>query len=246
MTALFIIFALLCVLVFAVLMLRIRMRLEISGDRRLLFVGLGRSGPELDFVRKTGVLRVFGWKTREFALGDKDEKEPAKAAVLEKTTAQKAEVLSQAEAAKAAKPAEPAKTKKIRRKRRRSPAEIIRLVPACSKALWKYFIGLLGGMIVEQAEGDIEAGFDSPDLTGQAFGYYQAAMGAVPAVMSRIHFTPDWTGPSFSGAVRLAVALPVYRLVGQTVALIWRLPVRKIVKVAIGEKEGVQDDQQRS
>ncbi|MCP4684479.1 MAG: hypothetical protein GY867_03425 [bacterium] len=100
---------------------------------------------------------------------------------------------------------------------------------------------LLRASIIEQAEGEIEGGFDSPDLTGQAYGFYSAAMGAAPALAGRFRYVPDWTGASFSGAARLTVALPMYRLAARTTVLIWRLPIRKIVKLAIGEKGGVQD-----
>lgn len=218
---------LLIIVVLAVLFLatRLRLRLNLSSDRKLLFVGLGRSGPEFHLGAKKGELKLFGFRILSFDTGGREK--PKK-----KLRKQISEAVKKEKEAKAEKP-------KTRRKR--SLRNILTVVPQCSRALWLYFIELLKASIIEQAEGEIEAGFDSPDLTGQAFGFYQAALGAVPALAGRFRYIPDWTGASFSGAVRLTVALPMYRLVGRTLVLIWRLPVRKIVKLAIGEKGGVQD-----
>jgi hypothetical protein len=212
-------------LILAVLLLTVRLRLKLSlaPDRKLLFVGLGRSGPEFHLGQKRGELKLFGRRITTFETGKKEkpEEEPDQEVEKEKTA-----------------------RKKTRRKR--SIRDILAIVPQSSKALWRYFIDLVKATIIEQAEGEIAGGFDSPDLTGQAFGFYQAAIGAVPALAGRFRFVPDWTGASFSGAARLTVALPIYRLVGRTLLLIWRLPVRKIVKLAIGEKGGDQDGEQRS
>lgn len=224
------------VLVLALLFLltRLRLRLNLATDRKLLFVGLGRSGPEFHLGEKKGELRLFGLKLFSFETGKEKKKEGTKDKKVRKEVT---------EAIKKEKKPEPGKAKQ---KRRRSLKDIVGIIPQCSKALWLYFIDLLKAAIIEEAEGEIEGGFDAPDLTGQAFGFYQAAIGAVPALAGRFRYTPDWTGASFSGAVRLTVALPIYRLVGRTILLIWRLPVMKIVKLAIGEKGGVQDGKQRS
>ncbi len=212
------------VLLAALLLARLRLRLEISDDRKLLFIGVGRTGPELDFRTRRGVVRLFGYRTGQFVLarGEKSVKEQIKKAV------------------KGEEP-EAADAKKAKPKRKRSLKEIAAIVPQSLRALGSYLLGLMQAAIVEQAEGEIEAGFDSPHLTGQMFGYYQAALGAAPALLGRVAYTPDWSGASFSGSVRCAVAWPVYRLLWQTTLLVFRLPVTKIVKLAIGTKEGVQD-----
>jgi hypothetical protein len=212
------------VLLGALLLARLRLRLEISDDRKLLFVGLGRTGPEYDFRTGRGVFRLFGFRTREFVLarGKKSVKEEIKEAVRQEK-------------------AEEAKTKKAKPKRKRSIKDIAAIVPQSLKALGRYLLGLMKSAVVEQAEGEIEAGFEEPHLTGQLFGYYQAALGVAPSLVGRVAYVPDWSGASFSGAVRCAVAWPVYRLAWQTTLLVFRLPVTKIVKLAIGTKEGVQD-----
>jgi hypothetical protein len=217
------------VLVTALLLTRLRLRLEVSDDRRLLFVGLGRTGPELDFRTKRGVLRLFGFRIGEFAIrrGEKKVADEIKKAIEE------------AAGDRAAPTKE--KAKKAKRKRKRSIRDIVAVVPQSLRAVGKYFLGLVKAAVVEQAEGEIEAGFASPDLTGQVYGYYQAALGVAPALVGRVAYTPIWTGPSFSGVVRCAVAWPVYRIVWQTTLLVFRLPVTKIIKLAIGTKEGVQD-----
>ena len=112
-----------------------------------------------------------------------------------------------------------------------------------ARPLWSFSAGILRNIAIEEAQGEIRAGFDSPDLTGIAFGYYSAAAAAVPAMAGRLRFTPDWQGPSFAGKARLTVALPLYRLAARTIVLLFRLPLREMIKVAIGKKKGGQDGQ---
>ncbi len=218
----------LAILILALLLLRLRVRLELSSERRLLFVGLGRSGPEFELGRQRGQFRLFGLKVRSFVT---EKKRPT---VGEKTAEKK-------KAQKALKTAG-----QTRPKKKRPFKEILRIIPQCSQALWFYFVDLLKALIVEEAEGELSGGFDSPDLTGCMFGFYQAALGVVPGMVGRVRFVPDWTGASLAGSARCVVALPLYRLISATVMLLWRLPVMKIIKLAIGEREGVQDGKQRS
>jgi hypothetical protein len=110
-----------------------------------------------------------------------------------------------------------------------------------ASALWGYFVSILKSVAVEEAQGEIEAGFDEPDITGRVFGYYQAALGMVPSVVGRVAFVPDWTGASFSASMRLSLALPLYKLIWRTLVLIARLPLRELVKLAIGKKRGDED-----
>ncbi|RKX24405.1 MAG: hypothetical protein DRP45_08290 [Candidatus Zixiibacteriota bacterium] len=211
------------VVMVAVLLLRLRVRLEIADDKRLLFAGLGRTGPELDLRSKRGVFKLFGMRLREF---ETTRKKPEKTAAKHKRLEKAIELAERAEG---------------KGKRRRSLRQIIQIVPQVTTALWQYLVGLLKSVIVEQAEGQIEAGFESPDITGRAFGYYQAALAAVPAMLGRVRYVPDWDGPSFSGVMHIQVALPLWRLFFQTAALLWRLPLIRIIKLAIGEKKGAQD-----
>ena len=217
-TYLLIIFAVLAV---AVLMARLRIRFEISEDRRLLYFGLGNTGSEIDLAKRTGVFQFFGLRIITYRLSTSKEKAEAKR--------------------KLKKPREVGI--KAKRKRRRRPVKSwLQVIPQGSLALGKYGFGLLKAVSIEQADATIHAGFDSPDLTGKAFGYYQAALATAPSLVGRVQFQPDWAGPSFAGEARLAANLPAYKLAYQTLLLVFRLPVMKIIKLAIGTKEGVQDD----
>ncbi|MFH1687412.1 MAG: hypothetical protein ABIE70_07810 [bacterium] len=214
-------------------LLRLRIRFEVDRQTRLIFVGLGRSGLRLDFDKRTHSLQLMGITVKSSPMEETEDPVAALAAGETKPSVSESKT----------KPS-PAKAKSARKKktpRVRQVGEILRLVPDCSKALWGYSIGILKSLVVEQLEADIEAGFESPDHTGMAFGYYQAALAAAPGVVGKMRFTPDWTGASFDGAARGAVALPLYRLGWQTLRLLWRLPLRQILKVAIGTRKGGQD-----
>jgi len=210
----------------AILMLRIRVRARLDSEHRLLFVGLGRSGPEMDFAKQEGVFKLFGITIKHFKLGEAEEEE---------------EVPEEVQAAEKAKKAKKARKKPARIRRLGSTGEVIDFARVVLKATWKYLVGTVKSLIVEQFEGEIEGGFDSPHLTGEAYGYYHALMGAVPALAGRFNYIPDWNGPSLTGSLRVSVALPLYRFAYQTLRYWLRLPLRKIIKLAIGEKKGEQD-----
>jgi len=209
------------VLIGSVLLLNLRVRLEVDDTRRLVFIGLGRSGLEFDFAGKISHLKIYGFRIKSF----KQVKKEKEAAVeKEKTEKEKVE-------------------KKPPRKvpRQRSPRDMIKILPQCSRPLFKYFIDIVKSLAIEELKGEIEGGFDSPDLTGRAFGYYQAMLGAVPALAGHFRYYPVWTGAALSGSLRLAAVLPLYKMLYRTLILTFRLPLRKIIKVAIGTKKGEQD-----
>jgi len=202
-------------IVVAVMLLRFRIRLDLSEEQRLLFVGLGRTGHEHDFTSGTGRVRLFGLNIKSI----KPETEKP-----------------------GAKPKKPKKPKpKKKSTRQRSIVDMLRVVPSVGRALTGYMYSLLRSFIIEKLEGEIEAGFETPDITGQAYGYYQAAVGAVPGIAGRFKYIPDWQGPSFSGAARVSVAIPLYRVFIRTTVLIFKLPLRDLIKLAIGTKKGDQD-----
>ena len=205
------------VLLTLVMLLRIRVRFRFGSGQRLLFVGLGRTGPEFDLARRVGYIKLCGMSIGQFSMERAKEKPPKKA--------------------------KPPKEKAAPKKKTRRPtlAQLKTMVPAMAKAAWAYFRGLLKAVIVEELQGNVTAGFGSPDVTGTVFGYYQAALAAVPTVVGRVTYVPDWTGPSLSGAVRGSVALPVYKLVFLTIGLVFKLPLRELLKLAIGRKKGGQD-----
>ncbi|MBD3403323.1 hypothetical protein GF420_10545 [candidate division GN15 bacterium] len=217
-------------------LLRLRFRLMLDEHRQLVFVGLGRSGSELNFKTKRGTLKVAGITIKRFGLDqEKKPKAPGK------------------------KPEPETKEKKEEPSRKwwerdlsfiwRESKSYLRMVwedirgrgDAISHAIVRYGIDLLRSLILEQLEADVEAGFDEPHVTGEAYGYYQAAAAALPGVIGRINFLPVWTGAYFRGAVRLSIALPLYALVWRTVVLLWRLPITRLVKLAIQKKKGAGD-----
>ncbi len=206
------------------LLLHLRVRLHFSPEKKLLFIGLGRSGPELDFIRREAVISLWGWKVKRVTFDIKAE-------MFKKTPSSRKE-----KRAKAPPKAAP--------RRQRSLRDILHLLPKCFQPLWQFMIGVFKSVIVEELEGQIEGGFDSPHVTGMVFGYYQAALAAVPNVVGRVRFVPMWTEASLSGSARVAVAIPLYKLLGRMIVLLFRLPLRDLFKLAIGKKKGVSDVQQ--
>lgn len=204
-------------LLVAVTVLRVRARLVLDRGQRTFFVGLGRSGREQDLLAGTGRLKLFGINVATLGPAKREKAKPKEKPV--------------------------AKPKKKKTPRKRSAYDFVRLIPDLFRAVTGYFISLVRSIEVEQLEGEIEAGFDSPDITGQVYGYYTAAMATVPAVAGRFKFTPDFSGPSFDGSARVSLAIPLYRILLRTAALLIDLPLRKIIKLAIGRKKGDQDVQ---
>jgi hypothetical protein len=210
----------LCVV--GILLLRLRVRLAVGNEDRIIFLSLGRTGPELDFIRRVGHFRLFGKVIKQFSLDAKKEK-------IEKP---KPETIP----SKKKKPVRPK-----RKKRTRSLRDSLRILPQCTTALGCFAAGIIRSGELEELSGEIHGGFDSPDMTGQAFGYYQALAGAIPPLGRNFSYYPDWTGASLSGTVTLAIALPMYQFVYRTVRLLLGLPVMKLTKLAIGTKKGGHD-----
>lgn len=207
-------------LIVVVLMLRLRARGFIDSNNRLLFVGLGRTGQEFDFVAGKGVVKLFGIKIKTFSF-EKDAEDEVEIKETKKVK----------------------KPKKVKRSKDEKPGrvrpwrQIWEVVKGSTGPSWNYFVRLLRSLILEEMQGKIEAGFDSPELTGRAFGYYQAMIGAVPALAGRVVYVPNWTEASFAGEFRMSVALPLYRLVFRTIQYLWALPLMRIIRLAIGTKE---------
>ncbi|RKX18846.1 MAG: hypothetical protein DRP35_08625 [Candidatus Zixiibacteriota bacterium] len=207
------IFVSIFILITIVSLLRVRLKFEFGTDNNLLFIGLGKTGPEFDFKNKTGIIKFAGLKLKKFSFFKPKTKKKTKPKILKKE-----------------------KTKRIRPFR-----NIAKILPNILNSIWKFFIGLLKSVIVEEFSGQVKAGFDSPDNTGLLFGYYQAALNAVPSVIGRVTYTPVWDEASFNGSVRGSFALPMYKIIFQTIKLAVSLPLRDIMKLAIGRKEGGQD-----
>lgn len=223
------ILALLIVLT-AILLLRLRVSFEISQHRRLLFVGLGRSGPEFDFANHVTHVKVLGKTVKSI----RREKQPPS----ERVRQERVRAISKAheverEKLQRADTAEPEHPKRTR--------EALDVLRYNSRAVWEYLKSLWHAVIIEELDGHIQGGFDAPHLTGQAYGYYHALIGAMPALAGRFQFTPIWIGPSFAGNMRVVVALPLYVLVYRTIVLMVHLPLRRIWQLFKAKRKGVQD-----
>lgn len=213
-----IIISVLSILLVSLLMLRLRLRCQIGEGQRLLFIGLGRSGVELDWSEKTGRILLFGLRLRQFELDKKR--------VVKKVSDKKPK---------------PEKIKKIKRtkktKRIRPIQDILLVLKSSFGPIWRWIISVLRATRFEELNGDIKGGFEAIDLTGQAYGYYHALVGAVPALSGRVKYYPDWEGVSFEANFRASLVVPLYSLVGRTIVLVLRLPLRKIINLAIGRKK---------
>ncbi|HVP07579.1 MAG TPA: hypothetical protein VMS71_07025, partial [Candidatus Acidoferrum sp.] len=179
---------------------------------------------EFDFKAGVGRVKLFGINIRTFELKKEARAEqPVKATPITKEI-----------------PEEPKKPRI--EKRQRSFSEAIAIAVQSAGAIWKYVVEVLKSVVIEECEGEIQAGFDSPHITGQMYGYYFAVVGAVPA-MGKFRFVPDWTGASFSGSMRVSVALPLYKLLYRSFVLIIRLPIGRIYRFARGKRKGVSHDE---
>jgi len=203
-----------------ILLLSIRIRFVWSEGSRWLFVGLGRSGLAIDIATHIRSFKLFGVTVRRFPSSRDKERELREKKVRKPVRK---------------KPPEPAS----KPRRVRSWQLALKVLPSCAGELIHYLICLLKAAAIEEVEGEIRGGFESPDLTGVAYGYYEAALAMVPSVSNHFHFRPDWYGPSFSASARFSVALPVYKFLWRTAILIWRLPLRNLFKLAIGSRKGV-------
>jgi len=213
------------VLIACFLLLRLRFSGELTEKRRLLFLGIGRSGLQIDFNSHVSRIKLCGWTVRSLKhdsgakLNGEDRTGPIKAVKITK--------------------AELGSGKRPGRKRGELHLRAwLEIGLQVLRALRRYVIDLLRSVIVEEAEAEIRAGFESPHLTGEAFGYYHALIGAVPALAPRLRFYPDWTGQSFTGSARLSLAIPMYALVYRTGLMIIRLPLIRLMKMVREQRKG--------
>lgn len=206
--------SILVLLLIGLLFLRLRVSCQINSEQKQLYAGLGRSGVLLDWTGQTGAVQLFGAKIKSFAL-KKEKVEPREATDKESLVDKKPKTT----------------------RRRPDLKESISLALGSLQPLWHWFISLLRATKIEQLEGRFRGGFDSPDLTGQAYGYYQAMLGSVPAMADRVTYEPTWTEAGFEADLKGSVTLPLYSLVGRTIQLAWALPLRKLIKLAIGTKK---------
>jgi len=130
---------------------------------------------------------------------------------------------------------------KPKAKKKRETVNFIKLIVKHSRAVWQYFSSLVKSVAIEKLEGEIVGGFERPDLTGTMFGYYQATMAIVPQISKRFRFVPDWQRNSFNASLQASLSIPFYKFMFHTLSLILKLPLRDLLKMAIGKKKGDQD-----
>lgn len=200
------------VLITAFLMLSLRLRVNLESGNKTVFFGLGRSGVEYDFTTKLSSIYLSGMLIKKIKPKDKKEKKPKPGKKIIK-----------------------AKTKKP--KRIRPYKDILKIIPQSSKALGNYSLSILKSVVIEELNGTVKAGFDSPNLTGQVYGYYQAAVGVLPAMAGRLRYIPVWDEEIFEASLKVSVAIPLYKIFYRTIILFIKLPLREIIKLTIGKKE---------
>ncbi len=214
---LYIILVILAAIATAILILRCRVKLHLSDKQMSLFVGLGRTGPEFDLREETSILKLFGHRIKRFEFERHEEEAPDEGK---------------------------RKTKRRRRRARlaMSVNELMATGGRVLRALWRSQRSLLRRIDIEELNGELVGGFDSPDRTGIAFGCYQAAISAVPRQYSeRFSFVPYWQGAYFKGNLNASIAIPLYKVVYELLALLLRLPLRKLVTLTIGKEKGRHD-----
>lgn len=144
----------LSVIIIVILLLNLRLCIRLSKKEKILFAGLGRSGSEFDFTSKKGNLKLFGINLKQFDFKVKDDKYKKKKE----------------------------KKKKSERKsvRTRSFSDFLKFLPQAFIAFKQFIISTFKSVVVEELDGEIKAGFESPHITGHIYGYYQAVSAIVP------------------------------------------------------------------
>ena len=204
------------VLATATLALRCRIRLRLSNEQKLLFVGLGRTGALFDLANETSSVKLFGISIK--TVGRRKTRARSARSSADKRPPQRA-----------------------RHRLTLSVGDALEVGGRLIRALWKGQRSLLKGVKIEEFQGDVIGGFNSPDQSGIIYGCYQAVIGIVPQVAGRFHFTPYWQGAYLRGALNASVAIPLYRVVYELIATVLRLPIRKIISISIGKMKGVRN-----
>ncbi len=194
-------------------LLHIRLRAVIESNRKTLFVGLGRTGVLTNFTESTSSIIIAGRTVKTTVITKKEKPEPIKQKPAKKST------------------------------RARPIKDILAIIPDTFLAVSKYFYSILKSLTIEEFEVEINAGFPEPHLTGIAYGYYHAAIAAVPGIGKHFKFVPDWNESSISGGVKTTVSIPLYKIIYSTIVMVFQLPLRKLTKLAIGRKARLERSQ---
>lgn len=191
-------------------LIRLRVKLDLYPNVKTIFAGLGRTGIRIDISGGTQSI-IFAGRT-------------VKSISVEKVFKNSVERIAKI-------------SNIIRPGRQRSFKNVLVIVPTTLKTLANYTYSILKSAAIEEFDGQINAGFGPPHITGAAFGFYQATLAGIPAIAGRFKYIPDWNGLSFQGQLRLSVSIPLYRLLFKTMIMLWQLPLRELLKLAIGTKK---------
>jgi|GEM_PF-2351212 len=77
---------------------------------------------------------------------------------------------------------------------------------------------------------NLSGGMWSPDLTGQLYGLVQAC-NSIPSNSLSLSFQPDFTEDRLHGTIAAGTVFRIYRMINQLLIFIWRLPIRKLIKL---------------
>lgn len=211
------------ILIVCFLLLRLRFRAELSDRRRLLFLGIGRSGVQIDYVADVTRIRLFGITVRTLPRTDSTDESIEDSIPVTPTPISKEKVA------------------KKKRKSVRQPLHIrewLDIGLTSVRAARKYAGDLLRAVIIEEAQAEVHGGFESPNLTGEVYGYYHALVGAVPSLETRLKYYPDWMGRSFNGSARLSLAIPMYSLFYRTGLMLIRMPIIRAYRLVREQRKG--------
>ena len=86
----------------------------------------------------------------------------------------------------------------------------------------------------------LKGGFGSPDITGAVLGAIETVRPAF-GKNTRIVYYPDMISPSINVKINAQSKIRIYSLLMETLPIIFRLPVLKIVRIFIKIKKGEYD-----
>jgi hypothetical protein len=86
----------------------------------------------------------------------------------------------------------------------------------------------------------MKGGFGSPDITAMVYG---AIFAVRPVFRRRIKIAcfPEMMAPLLSGHIKINAVFKVYRILAETLLLVFRLPKLKLAKIALNIHKGHYD-----
>ncbi len=200
------------ILLVTMLFIRLRVRLILNEERSIFFAGYGRTGYEYDFETETEAIKLFGFPVKQLAK-TKEQSKPKQEPQQQRTLAVYKTGYG------------------ILKNRGQELRQIVAIFPTTGKAVLRFGWEVFRRLEIEEIRLHITAGFDSPDLTGRAVGWYYTIVGAMTSLRGKLLFTPIWDRPALDASGRLSIAIPVYKLIGPFVRLIRDIPWKQIISL---------------